>query len=74
MGTEEWNQTYGGEKFETAYSLVVTSDGGYALAGHTQSFGAGDGDYWLVKTDENGTVEWTQTYDNGADRESSFVA
>jgi len=66
-GNEEWNQTYGGEKFETAYSLVETSDGGYALAGDTQSFGAGDGDYWLVKTDENGTVEWTQTYDNGGD-------
>ena len=66
-GNVEWNQTYGGEKFETAYSLVETSDGGYALTGDTQSFGAGDGDYWLIKTDKNGNVEWNQTYDNGAD-------
>ena len=66
-GNEEWNQTYGGEKFETAHSLVETSDGGYALAGDTQSFGAGDSDYWLVKTDENGNEEWNQTYDKGAD-------
>jgi hypothetical protein len=66
-GNVEWNQTYGGKKFETAYSLVETSDGGYAIAGDTQSFGAGDSDFWLVKTDENGTVEWTKTYDKGAD-------
>jgi hypothetical protein len=66
-GNEEWNQTYGGEKFETAYSLVETSDGGFVLAGDTKSFGAGDGDYWLVKTDKNGNMEWNQTYDNGAD-------
>ena len=66
-GNEEWNRTYGEEKFETAHSLVETSDGGYALAGDTQSFGAGDSDYWLVKTDENGNEEWNQTYDKGAD-------
>ena len=57
-----WSQTYGGTKHDEAHSLVVTSDGGYALAGNTLSFGAGSSDFWLVKTDEFGNMEWNQTY------------
>jgi hypothetical protein len=60
-GNMEWNQTYGGIRWEKAYSLVQTSDGGYALLGWTNSFGA-DGDYWLVKTDSAGNMEWNHTY------------
>ena len=55
-GNMEWNQTYGGEEIDEAYSLVETSDGGYALAGYTSSYGAGVADVWLVKTDEYGVV------------------
>ena len=51
-----WNQTYGGASFDGAYALVETSDGGFALTGETDSFGAGDTDFWLVKTDENGII------------------
>jgi hypothetical protein len=61
-GNMEWNQTYGGAESEMAHSLVETSDGGYAIAGYTHSFGAGGSDFWLVKTDANGNVEWNQTY------------
>ena len=61
-GTMEWNKTYGGPDVEYAYSLIQTSDGGYALAGFTNSFGAGKSDFWLIKTDEYGTMEWNQTY------------
>jgi hypothetical protein len=60
--TEIWNQTYGGPFVEAAYSLVQTNDGGYAIAGGTDSFGAGDADFWLVKTDGSGNLEWNQTY------------
>ncbi len=55
-GNMEWNQTYGGEKIDEAYSLVEASDGGYAIAGYTTSYGAGVADFWLVKTDEFGVV------------------
>ncbi|MFX1506823.1 MAG: hypothetical protein ACFFDC_12035 [Promethearchaeota archaeon] len=61
-GEEEWNYTYGGIDMEFLYSLIQTADGGYALAGWTFSYGAGNGDFWLVKTDTTGQVEWNRTY------------
>jgi hypothetical protein len=36
---------------------VQTSDGGYALAGRTTSYGAGEPDFWLVKTKADGAVQ-----------------
>jgi len=61
-GNMQWNQTYGASGWDEAQSLVETSDGGFALAGRTKSFGAGDYDFWLVKTDETGSMLWSQTY------------
>jgi len=61
-GNMEWNKTYGGTNWDRAYSLVETSDGGYAIAGRTNSFGAGNTDFWLIKTDAYGNAEWSKTY------------
>jgi hypothetical protein len=44
----EWTRTYGGADEDEAYSVVETSDGGYAIAGWTYSFGAVEGDFWLA--------------------------
>jgi len=63
-GTMEWNRTYGGVGGDFAYSVVEASDGGFAVAGVTDSFGAGGNDFWLIKTDSLGSVEWNQTYGN----------
>jgi len=41
-----WNQTYGGPNDDQARSVVVTSDGGYAVGGYTTSFGAGLEDFF----------------------------
>jgi len=71
--SEMWSQTYGGADQEVAHSLVETSDGGYALAGYTNSSGAGHDDFWLVKTDANGNMEWNQTYDSWYDHANSMV-
>jgi len=70
-GNMIWNQTYGGKENEYAYSVVQTTDGGYAIAGHTNSFGAGGYDFWLVKTDVNGSIQWNRTY-GGPDSESAY--
>jgi hypothetical protein len=61
-GHEMWNHTYGGPETDLARIVVATSDGGYAIIGITQSFGAGKMDFWLVKTDADGILQWTHTY------------
>jgi hypothetical protein len=74
-GVMEWNRTYGGLFNDMAYSVIATSDGGYALAGSTGSFGAGNADVWLVKVDSFGNLEWNQTYGGqGRDSCGSLVA
>jgi len=71
---EMWSQTYGGTDNEDATSLVQTSDGGYALAGYTGIVAGGEMDFWLVKVDGSGNIEWNQTYgETGEDRVYSLV-
>jgi len=55
-GNHLWNQTYSGLGYDHAHSMIQTVDGGYALAGDTDPFGAGASDFWLVKTDANGII------------------
>jgi hypothetical protein len=61
-GNMLWNQTYGGTEWDIPYSLIQTSDGGYTLAGYTESFGEGGKDYWLIMVDTEGNMVWNQTY------------
>jgi hypothetical protein len=58
----EWNRTFGGTGDDFAFAVQQTSDGGYILAGATESYGAGDADFWLVKTDSNGCEQWNKTF------------
>jgi len=51
-----WAKTYGGTDYDYASSVQQTSDGGYIVAGGTGSFGAGDFNAFLVKTDANGDI------------------
>jgi len=62
FGNRLWSRTYGGTNLDGVFAFVQTVDGGYALAGHTYSFGAGSSDAWLVKTSADGTPEWNETY------------
>ena len=59
---EGWNKTFGGTGDDVAYSVQQTSDGGFILAGYTNSYGAGSSDFWLVKTDSSGNKQWDQTF------------
>jgi len=60
-GNLQWTKTIGGPASEIGSSLIQTSDGGYAIAGYTKSFGAGSGDVYVVKLDANGNLQWTKT-------------
>jgi hypothetical protein len=62
-----WQQAFGGADFENAAAVQQTADGGYIIAGTTNSFGAGMNDAWLVKTNERGEKEWDKTYGGAAE-------
>jgi len=61
-GDSEWSKTFGGEGSDRCWALARTGDGGFILAGETTSFGAGEEDFYLVKTDSLGTEQWSRTY------------
>lgn len=61
-GAEKWNKTFGGQKEDSFESVQVTKDGGLILAGKTKSYGKGDWDLWLVKTDADGKEQWRKAY------------
>jgi hypothetical protein len=63
LGNEEWSKTFGGGDSDQAWSVQQTEDGGFILAGNTFSFGAGNADAWLIKTDGSGNEEWSRTFD-----------
>jgi hypothetical protein len=66
-----WSRTYGGTSDDEANSVKQTSDGGYIMVGYTQSFGAGNPDAYLVKTDASGDTLWTRTY-GGSNTDGGF--
>ena len=57
-GAVVWEKYYGGFDWDKFYDVELTPDGGFMLVGETNSFGAGDADAWIVKTDSLGTIEW----------------
>ncbi|MCD4846304.1 MAG: hypothetical protein K8R25_17645 [Methanosarcinales archaeon] len=62
-GNEQWNETFGGNSRDYANSVQQTIDGGYIIAGSTQSYSSEYSYYfWLVKTDSNGNEQWNETF------------
>lgn len=75
-GAKEWDMTIGGEGDDQLRGgIVQTKDGGYLLAGFSNSNASGEKsedskggyDYWIVKTDFAGNVEWDRTYGGAGD-------
>src|SRR5688572_17067739 len=65
----EWQNTIGGSAGDYLHAVQQTTDGGYILGGVSNSGISGDkteicngsGDYWMVKTDANGNIQWQNT-------------
>ena len=69
-----WEKTYGGTDWDFAYSIAQTpSDSGYIIAGSTYSYGSGNEDMYLVKTNSAGDTLWTKTYGGAGDDEARSV-
>jgi hypothetical protein len=68
-GTIQWQNSIGGSSADRTYSLQQTADGGYILGGWSRSNISGDKtensigiwDYWIVKTDAMGNIQWQNT-------------
>ena len=65
-----WWRTYGGPHADGSYSIQQTTDGGYIIAAHACSFGAGGEDVYLIKANASGDTLWTRTY--GGSNEDGF--
>jgi len=61
-GNEIWSRTFGGKGDEFVTSIQQTSDGGYIMVGITSSYGAGERDLWMIKTDALGNKQWDKTF------------
>ena len=67
LGVMQWQKLLGGWAGEMAYSFQSTNDGGYVMLGSANSSGGdvsfnhGSWDYWLVKMDSNGNIQWEKS-------------
>jgi hypothetical protein len=80
-GNVQWQKTYGGEYADLLRSMEQTQDGGYVLGGYSNSAQSGEkkeanngiGDYWIVKIDSVGGIEWQKTYGGNGDNQLYVV-
>lgn len=78
-GNIEWQKTYGGMYFDELRSIQQTRDGGYIVGGYSNSPDSGNksdknqgiGDYWILKLDRMGDVEWQKVI--GGDRDDQLA-
>lgn len=76
-GALEWQKCYGGTDNDVATAIRTTIDGGYVITGYSDSnnfdndsfFTFNKWDYWTIKTDSQGTIQWQETH-GGSDDDS----
>jgi hypothetical protein len=72
-GEVVWQKLYGGDRSDSLRSIQRTGDGGYVVAGYTQSYGmAGSVDAWVLKLDQDGAIQWQRTY-GGSNYDDAFA-
>ena len=71
-GDTLWTRTYGGAGFDGGNEVQQTTNGGYLIIGTTKSFGAGNSDFYLIKTDAYGDTLLTRTF-GGAGNDNGYA-
>lgn len=69
----QWAKSYGESAYDFAQMAEQTRDGGYIIAANTYSFGVGLAEYFLIKTDASGNLQWSKTYGGPSDDRSECV-
>ncbi|MBK9456413.1 MAG: hypothetical protein IPO24_12930 [Bacteroidetes bacterium] len=70
LGNIVWQNTIGGNTWDTPSNAVPTTDGGFIIGGHSRSIVSGDkttpnigyNDYWIVKLNETGHLTWQKSF------------
>lgn len=73
-GSIQWQNTIGGNKYDSIFALQQAADGGYIISGWSESNISGDktenclgkADYWVLKLDANGSIKWQNTIGGGS--------
>ncbi len=73
LGNKLWDKSYGGNSREDPGSILQTADGGFAILGSTTDTIAGTSNFYLVKTDAQGQVQWEQTYGGQENQSASSL-
>lgn len=80
-GAIQWQKTFGGRYFDELRSIEQTKDFGYILGGYSNSPESGNkedksigyGDYWILKLDQKGAIEWQKTIGGVLDEQLSVI-
>jgi len=81
-GAVKWQKLYGGLNDDTPFDIQQTSDGGYVVAGYSQSNdgdvtghhgGTNGSDYWVIKIDTGGVLKWEKSFGGTQDDQANAV-
>lgn len=62
LGNIIWSKAYGGNGYDFGNSIKKTNDGGFIIGGETQSFPAGNYQFYLLKIDSLGSIMWATSF------------
>lgn len=75
----QWEKSYGGSNSDLAQEIKQTNDGGYIVVGYTNSNDGdvtenmGQHDFWLIKLNEQGNLQWQSTFGGSYDDSAKSV-
>lgn len=75
----KWSKVYGGTRDDKSNSIIKTLDGGYVIAGYTESNDVdiignhGRKDFWILKLDSNGIKQWSKCFGGSLDDEATGI-
>ena len=72
--SDAWIKTWGGSNEDIAEAIALDTDGGWAMTGYTESYGAGLRDAFIARYSANGTLLWSRTWGGDAQDEGYALA